>query len=178
MTMSGWKPTIGLIHPSIHPVHTHHIQSLPCSETKPLSLVNLVPLALRLHNCQLRLKILLTHLLVLEVQSQISQDWLHIMSYYMEASEIRSHKLRHFIGISRWWASKPCDGDICHSARRYNRSATEHSILQSLQWLTNLWGYHCTILLRWNRQKISLYSVEFDALNVKIPVDNMLTQHM
>ncbi len=43
------------------PVHAHHIQTRPCSETKPLSLVNLVPVAIRLQKCQLRLKTLITH---------------------------------------------------------------------------------------------------------------------
>ncbi len=47
------------------PVYTHNIQTRPCSETKSLSWVNLVPVAIRLQNCQLRLKTLITHSLAI-----------------------------------------------------------------------------------------------------------------
>ena len=56
-----------------HLKHTHHIQTRPCSETKLLSLVNLVPVAIRLQNCQLRLKALITH--------SFETNTLHILMY-------------------------------------------------------------------------------------------------
>ncbi len=42
MTMSGWKPTIRLIHPSIHPIGTN--QCLPClPRTKPKAYLTQAP---------------------------------------------------------------------------------------------------------------------------------------
>ncbi len=61
------------------------------------------------------------YLFVLEVQLPITQDatLCHIPVSYV------GHKVRHFIGISPYRDSNPCDKDICHTARRSNHSAIE-----------------------------------------------------
>ncbi len=44
------------------------------------------------------------------------------------------HKLTKdfFVGISPWRVSNPCDGDIWHSARRSDHSATEDTTFVNL----------------------------------------------